>query len=174
MAVVVTSAIVLLMVFLAIGSYNRLLGLRRKVVHGWRQVDVQLRRRHDVVRKLLTSIRETPGVDSAALDAVMAARERAAAAGGPADIARRERELTQALTDLNLLIGSNAQFATNQQVRLLLDELKAVEQSIASARQVYNALAIRYNAAIRVVPINVIASIGNFRPAEPSSDPEVG
>ena len=170
MAVVVTFAIVVLMVFLAIGSYNRLLGIRRNVIHGWRQVDVQLKRRHDVVRKLLTSVRDTASVDGAALDAVMAARERAAAAGGPADIARKERELSQALTDLNLLIGSHAQLATNQQVRLLQEELKAAEHSIASARQVYNALAIRYNAAIRVVPINVIAGIGNFRPAEPSSD----
>ena len=57
MAVVVTSAIVLLMVLLAIGSYNRLLGRRRKVLDGWRQVDLQLRRRHEVVRKLLTSVR---------------------------------------------------------------------------------------------------------------------
>jgi LemA protein len=171
MAVVVTFAIVLLMVFLAIGSYNRLVGLRRNVVHGWRQVDLQLRRRHDVVRKLLISVRDTASVDGAALDAVMAARERAAAARGPADIARKERELSHALADLNLLIGSDAQLATNQQVHVLQEELMAVEHAITSARQLYNALAITYNAAIRIVPINVIASVGNFRPAEPSTDP---
>ena len=171
MAVVVTFAIVLLMVFLAIGSYNRLLGLRRKVLQGWRQVDLQLRRRHDVVRKLLTTVRDTASVDGAALDAVMAARERAAAARGPADIARKERELSQALAGLNLLIESDAHLATNQQVHLLQEELRAAEHSITSARQSYNALAIRYNAAIRVVPINLIASVGNFRPAEPSSEP---
>jgi LemA protein len=174
MAVVVTSAIVLLMVFLAIGSYNRLLGLRRKVLHGWRQVDLQLRRRHDVVRKLVTSIRQTPGVDSAALDAVMAARNRAAAAGGPADVARRERELSQALADLYLRLESDAQTETNEQLRLLREELAAAEDAITSARALYNELAVKYNAAIRVVPNNVIAGIGNFRPAEPSSDPEVG
>jgi LemA protein len=171
MAVVVTFAIVLLMVFLAIGSYNRLLGLRRKVLHGWRQVDLQLRRRHDVVRKLLTSIRETSGVDSAALDAVMAARNRAAAAGGPADVARKERELSQALRDLYPLLESDAQLGTNQQVRLLREELTVAEDAIKSARELYNELANKYNAAIRVVPNNVIAGIGNFRPAEPSSEP---
>jgi LemA protein len=171
MAVVVTFAIVLLMVFLAIGSYNRLLGLRRKVLHGWRQVDLQLRRRHDVVRKLLTSIRETSGVDSAALDAVMAARNRAAAAGGPADVARRERELSQALADLYLLFERDAQLETTQQVRLLREELTVAEDAIKSARELYNELANKYNAAIRVVPNNVIAGIGNFRPAEPSSEP---
>jgi LemA protein len=170
MAVVVTFAIVLLMVFLAIGGYNRLLGLRRNVLHGWRQVDLQLRRRHEVVRKLLTSVRDSASVDGAALDAVMAARERAAAARGPADIARKERELSQALAGLNLLIGSDAQLATNQQVNVLQEELEAAEHAITSAQQLYNALAITYNAALRVVPINVIASFGNFRPAEPSSE----
>jgi LemA protein len=171
MAVVVTLAIVLLMVFLAIGSYNRLLVLRRKVLHGWRQVDLQLRRRHDVVRKLLTSIRETSGVDSAALDAVMAARNRAAAAGGPADVARKERELSQALGGLYLLFERDAQLGTNQQVRLLREELTVAEDAIKSARELYNELANKYNAAIRVVPNNVIAGLGNFRPAEPSSEP---
>ena len=170
MAVVVTFAIVLLMVFLAIGSYSRLVRLRRTVLHGWRQVDVQLRRRHDVVRKLLSSIPDGSAVDPAVLDAVKSARSHAAAAAGPADVARRERELSQALGGLYRQIEGDAQLATNQELRLLQEELTAVELAIHSARQAYNDLAVKYNGVIGVVPNNVIAGLGNFRPAERSLD----
>ena len=170
MAVVVTFAIVLLIVFLAIGSYKRLVGIRRKVLQAWRQVDLQLRRRHDVVRTLLTSIRNMSTFDGITLDAVMAARNGAAAAGGPAEVARKERELSKALDNLYVLIDNDPQLATNEQLRLLREELGAAEHAIDSARQLYNALAMKYNAAMRVVPNNVIAGLGNFRPAEPSPE----
>ncbi len=171
MAVVVTSAIVLLVVLLAIGGYNRLLVARRKVLDAWRQVNLQLRRRHDVVRRLLTSVPDLSPVHGLPLDAVTAARNGAAAAGGPAEVARKERELSQALEELYRSIEHDAQLVANQQLRLLRDELVAAEHAIKTARQVYNELAVKYNAAIRVVPNNVIAGFGNFRPAEPSPDP---
>jgi LemA protein len=170
MAVVVTFAIVLLMVFLAIGSYNRLVRLRRTVLHGWRQVDAQLRRRHDIVRKLLSSIPDASGVDPAVIEAVKSARTRAAAAAGPAEVARRERELSQAVGALYRELERDAQLATTEHLRLLQQELSAVELAIASARRTYNDLAVKYNGVIGVVPNNFIAGLGNFRPAEPSSD----
>ena len=169
MSVVVTSAIVLLVVLLAIGSHNRLLRARRKVLDAWRQVDLQLRRRHDVVRRLLTSVPDLSPVHGLSLDAVTVARNGAAAAGGPAEAARKERELSQALEDLSRSIANDGQLEANQQLRLLRDELVAAEHAITTAWQVYNELAIKYNAAIRVVPNNFIAAFGNFRPAEPSS-----
>ena len=170
MAVVVTFAIVLLMVFLAIGSYSRLVRLRRTVLHGWRQVDVQLRRRHDVVRKLLSSIPDGSAVDPAVLDAVKSARSHAAAAAGPADVARRERELSQALGGLYRQIEGDAQLATNQELRLLQEELTAVELAIHFGATGLQRSGGQVNGVIGVVPNNVIAGLGNFRPAERSLD----
>src|ERR687895_2826039 len=97
MAVIVTLAVVVLVVLWAIGVYNRLIGLRNKVLNGWRQIDVQLKRRHDLIPNLVNTVRGAMEFERDTLTQVMEARARAVSATGPADAARKEGELSQAL-----------------------------------------------------------------------------
>lgn len=89
--------IVAVLVFWAIALYNRLIGLRNQVLNGWRQIDVQLKRRHDLIPNLVNTVRGAMELERDTLTQVMEARARAVSATGPADAARKEGELSQAL-----------------------------------------------------------------------------
>jgi LemA protein len=166
MAVIITLAVVLLIVFWAIGIYNRLVGLRNQVVNGWKQIDVQLKRRHDLIPNLVNTVRGAMEFERDTLEAVVQARNRAATATGPADAARKEGELTQVLGHLFALAENYPQLTANQNVRALQEELSATENKVGFARQFYNDIATKYNTAIQVVPNNFIAGFGNFNIAE--------
>jgi LemA protein len=166
MAVLITLAVVLLIVFWAVGIYNRLIGLRNQVLNGWKQIDVQLKRRHDLIPNLVNTVRGAMEFERDTLEAVIQARNRAAGATGPADAARKEGELTQVLGRLFALAESYPQLTANQNVRALQEELTATENKIGFARQFYNDIATKYNTAIQVVPNNLIAGFGNFKDAE--------
>ena len=166
MSVIITLAIVALLVFWALGLYNRLVSLRNQVLNGWRQIDVQLKRRHDLIPNLVNTVRGAMEFEKGTLEAVVAARTRAVAATGPADAARKEGELSQALSRFFALAESYPQLTANQNVRALQEELSATENKVGFARQFYNDIATKYNTAIQVVPNNFIAGFGNFKPAE--------
>jgi LemA protein len=166
MAVLVTLAVAALIVFWAIGLYNRLIGLRNQVLNGWRQIDVQLKRRHDLIPNLVNTVRGAMEFERETLEAVVAARTRAVSATGPADAARKEGELTQALGRFFALAENYPQLTANANVRALQEELSATENKIGFARQFYNDIATKYNTAIQVVPNNFIAGFGHFKPAE--------
>jgi len=94
---VILLVIIVLLVVWAIGSYNRLVGLRNQVANGWRQIDVQLKRRHDLIPNLVNTVRGSMDFERDTLTAVMEARAKAVSATGPADAAQKEGQLTQAL-----------------------------------------------------------------------------
>ena len=166
LTVLVTLAIVALLFIWALATYNRLIGLRNQVQNGWRQIDVQLKRRHDLIPNLVNTVRGAMEFERGTLEAVIAARNRAATASGPADAAAKEGELTQALGRLFALVEAYPQLTANQNVRALQEELTATENKIGFARQFYNDIATTYNTATQVVPANLIASFGSFPPAE--------
>src|SRR5206468_4966706 len=89
--------VVVALVIGAIASYNRLVGLRNQVLNGWRQIDVQLKRRHDLIPNLVNTVRGAMEFERDTLTQVMEARARAVSATGPADAGRKEGELSQAL-----------------------------------------------------------------------------
>ena len=93
----VTLAVLGLIIVWAIALYNRLIGLRNQVLNGWRQIDVQLKRRHDLIPNLVNTVRGAMEFERDTLTQVMEARSRAVSATGPADAARKEGELSQAL-----------------------------------------------------------------------------
>src|SRR5512143_4085609 len=97
MAALIVLAIVIVLVLWAVGSYNRLVGLRNQVLNGWRQIDVQLKRRHDLIPNLVNTVRGAMDFERDTLTAVMEARNKALTATGPADAAQKEGQLTQAL-----------------------------------------------------------------------------
>jgi len=99
-------AIVAVLVFWAIGLYNRLVGLRNQVLNGWRQIDVQLKRRHDLIPNLVNTVRGAMEFERDTLTQVMEARARAVSATGPADAARKEGELTLMLRPEQLHLGA--------------------------------------------------------------------
>ena len=166
MGVLLTLGVLVLLFLWAIGIYNRLIRLRNQVANGWKQIDVQLKRRHDLIPNLVNTVKGAMDFEKGTLEAVIAARNRAAGASGPADAGQKEGELTQALGRLFALAESYPQLTANQNVRALQEELAGTENKVGFARQFYNDIVTSYNTAIAVVPGNFIARFAGFRPAE--------
>jgi len=166
MSVLVTIAVLAAIGIWGIAGYNRLVGLRNQVRNGWKQIDVQLKRRHDLIPNLVNTVKGAMEFERETLEAVIAARNRAAAATGPADAGRKEGELTAALSRFFALAESYPQLTANQNVRALQEELTGTENKVGFARQFYNDVATKYNTATEVIPTNLIAGIAGFRPAE--------
>jgi len=158
--------IAVVVVFWVIGGYNRLIGLRNQTLNGWKQIDVQLKRRHDLIPNLVNTVKGSMEFERDTLTAVMDARARAMAAAGPADASRKEGELTQALGRLFAVAENYPQLKSSENVRMLQEELASTENKIGFARQFYNDIVTKYNTTREVFPSNFIASTFNFQPAE--------
>ena len=150
----------------AIASYNRLVGMRNQVVNGWRQIDVQLKRRHDLIPNLVNAVRGSMDFERDTLTAVMEARARAASATGPADAAQKEGQLTQALGRLFAVAENYPALKSNDNVKMLQEELSSTENKVGFARQFYNDIATKFNTAQQVFPTNIFAGMFGFKPSE--------
>ncbi len=175
MSVLITLAVIVLVLMWALGTYSRVVRLRNQVVRGWKLLDMQLKRRHDLLPNLVSAL-QSAGFAREPLDSLIAARTRAVSAAGPADAAVQERELTRALQQVFPLIEWHPKLATDQHVRALQESLGSFDAKLASARQVYNDLAAAYNTAIKIFPGNVVSGFGNFKAAElfDAATPEAG
>ncbi len=154
------------LVFWAIGSYNRLVGLKNQATNGWRQIDIQLKRRHDLIPNLVNAVRGAMDFERDTLTAVMEARSKALTATGPGDAAQKEQQLTQAIGRLFALAESYPALKANENVKMLQEELSATENKVGFARQFYNDIATHFNTAQQVFPMNLFASGVGFKPAE--------
>ena len=150
----------------AVASYNRLIGLRNQVANGWRQIDVQLKRRHDLIPNLVNSVRGSMDFERDTLTAVMEARAKAQTASGPADAAQKEGQLSQALGRLFALAENYPTLKSNDNVKMLQEELSATENKVGFARQFYNDIATQFNTAQQVFPTAIFANMFGFKPAE--------
>lgn len=166
MSVLITIGILVVVGLWGVASYNRLVALRNQVTAGWRQIDVQLKRRHDLIPNLVSAVTRAMAFERGTLEAVVEARNRAVTASGPADASRKEGELSMALGRLLALVEQYPDLTANDSVRVLQEELSGTENRIGQARQAYNELAARYNTATEVIPANLIAGFAGFRPAE--------
>src|SRR5471030_3476407 len=158
--------IVFAVVMLPIMSYNRLVGLRNQAENGWRQIDVQLKRRHDLIPNLVNAVRGSMDFEKDTLTAVMDARSKALAATGPADAAQKEGQLTQALGRLIAVAENYPTLKSNDNVKMLQEELSGTENKVGFARQFYNDIATKFNTSQQVFPTNLFASAFGFKPAE--------
>ena len=158
--------VVVLLVLWGITTYNRLIGLKNQKENGWRQIDVQLKRRHDLIPNLVNTVRGAMEFERDTLTQVMEARAKAMAATGPADASRKEGELTQALGRLFALAENYPQLRANENVKMLQEELAATENKVGFARQFYNDIATKYNIARETFPSNLIAGSLGFSRAE--------
>jgi LemA protein len=159
-------AILVALAVWAIASYNRLVGMRNQVLNGWRQIDVQLKRRHDLIPNLVNAVRGSMDFERDTLTAVMEARAKALTATGPADAAVKEGQLTQSLGRLLAVAENYPALKSNDNVKMLQEELSGTENKVGFARQFYNDIATRFNTAQQVFPTNLAAGMLGFKPAE--------
>lgn len=150
----------------AIVRYNSLVSLRNQVLNGWRQIDVQLKRRHDLIPNLVNTVRGAMDFERDTLTAVMEARAKALTATGPSDAALKENQLTQALGRLFALAENYPTLKSNDNVRMLQEELASTENKVGFSRQFYNDIATKFNTAQQVFPTNIFAGMLGFKPAE--------
>ena len=168
----ITLGIVVLVVVLLVGwglaTYNRLVRQRNQVQASWAQIDVQLKRRYDLIPNLVETVKGYAAHERGTLEAVVAARSGAMAASGGAVAGRADAEnmLTQALGRLFALAEAYPDLKANQNFAALQSELANTEDKIAYARQFYNSAVQTLNTTIQSVPSNLIAGIGRFRTLE--------
>jgi len=166
MPLIILLVVAALIIFWIIGTYNRLVGLRNQTQNGWRQIDVQLKRRHDLIPNLVNTVKGSMEFEKGTLTAVMDARAKAMAAAGPADAARKEGELGQVLGRLLAVTENYPQLKSNENVKMLQEELSSTENKIGFARQFYNDIATKMNIARQSFPSNLIANNFGFAEAE--------
>jgi LemA protein len=166
MPLIVLLVVVVLLGLWVMGIYNRLIGLRNQKDNGWKQIDIQLKRRHDLIPNLINTVKGAMEFERDTLTAVMEARSKAMTAAGPADASRKEGELSQALGRLIAVAENYPQLRANENVKMLQEELSGTENKIGFARQFYNDIATRYNIARETFPSNFIANAFSFKPAE--------
>jgi len=157
-------AIVVLAAIYALVTYNGLVSLRNRIENAWAQIDVQLKRRYDLIPNLVETVKGYAAHERQTLEAVIQARNAAMAASGPADQAQAENMITGALRSIFALAEAYPDLKANTNFLNLQEELSGTEGRIAYARQFYNDTVFRYNTKIQSVPANVIAS--RFRFAE--------
>ena len=150
----------------AIWRYNNLISLRNQVVNGWKQIDVQLKRRHDLIPNLVAAVKGEMQFEQDTLERVIQARNSAVSARGVADAADKENALTQTLSRLFALAENYPNLKSNEQVKTLMEELSSTENRIGFARQFYNDIATRFNTAQQLFPDNLIAQTFHFQPVE--------
>jgi LemA protein len=148
------------------GAYNSLVALKNRVVNAWKQIDVQLKRRHDLIPNLVNTVKGSMDFERSTLEAVISARNKAVSAAGVKQTAQAEGELTQALGRLFALTENYPDLKSNQSVLQLQEELTSTENKISFARQLYNDTATEYNTKQMQFPTNLVAGLAKASPAE--------
>lgn len=154
--------ILVVAVLFAIGAYNRLVSLRNQVQNAWKQIDVQLKRRHDLIPNLINTVKGAMGFERETLEAVVAARNSAIAASNSGSVpatAAAETQLTGALSRLLAVVEAYPDLKATGNVAQLQEELTATENKIGFARQLYNDTATQYNTAQQTFPMMLFAGM---------------
>src|SRR5690242_9695683 len=163
---IVIAAIVVLFLFILVGMYNGLVRKRNRSENAWAQVDVQLKRRHDLIPNLVETVKGYAAHERGTFDEVTQARTAAQQAQGPQAQAAAENVLTQALGRLFAVAENYPQLRATENFQQLQAQLSETESNIAIARQVYNDTVLTYDNALETLPTSIIAGIFNFRPRE--------
>ena len=164
--VIVIVVVVVLLVLVLIGMYNKLVRLRNRSENAWAQVDVQLRKRYDLVPNLVETVKGYAAHERETFEAVTNARVSAQNAQGVAQQAQAENVLTAALGRLFAVAEAYPQLRATENFQQLQAQLADIEQNIAIARQVYNDTVLSYDNALQTVPTSVIAGLFHFNARE--------
>jgi LemA protein len=166
MLVWIVLGVVVLILLIGIVQFNRLVSLRNRVDNGWSQIDVQLRRRYDLIPNLVETVKGYAAHEREVFEQVAEARTRGMAAGSVGDQAQAENQVTRGLRQLLAVAEAYPELKANQTFLALQEELTATESKIAYARQFYNDQVMRLNTLIQSFPSNLIASAFHFMPRE--------
>src|SRR3954449_5425769 len=159
-------AVIVLLVLYAIVAFNGLVRLRNKVDGAWAQIDVQLKRRYDLIPNLVETVKGYAGHERQTLEAVTQARANAINAQGPAQQAQAENAITGALKSLFAVSEAYPDLKANQNFLSLQEELSGTEGRISYARQFYNDAVLRLNTKIQSFPSNILANMFGFKEHE--------
>ena len=165
-ALIVVLAVVGVLLLFLIVTYNRLVKLRNRIDAAWSQIDVQLKRRHDLIPNLVETVKGYAAHERETLEAVVAARKQAVDATGVEQQAQAENMLTGALRQLFALAEAYPDLKANQNFLALQEELTGTEGRIAFSRQFYNEQTLAYDNARESFPTNAVAGVFNFEARE--------
>src|SRR5882762_7833406 len=161
-------------------TYNGLVTIRQAVKNAWAQIDVQLKRRHDLIPNLVNTVKGYAGHEKETLERVIAARAKATSATLPADVIKAEGELSTALARLLAVSEAYPELKANQNFLSLQEELTSTENRVAYARQFYNDNVTKLNTRIQTFPTIVVAGMFGFKeepffeaPVEAKETPKV-
>ena len=153
---IIVIAVLVILVFVFVGIYNGLVQSRNRVDNSWAQVDVQLKRRYDLIPNLVETVKGYASHERETFERVTQARSAAQAASGPAEQAQAEGFLTQAYPELR----------ATENFQNLQNELAETENKIAVSRQIYNDTVLTYNNKVQQIPTNIVASMTGFERRE--------
>jgi LemA protein len=166
MVLIILIAVAVLLVLYVIVTYNGLVKLRNRIQNAWAQIDVQLRRRYDLIPNLVETVKGYAKHEQGTLEAVTQARANAISAQGPADQARAENMISGALKSLFAVSEAYPDLKANQNFLSLQEELSGTEGRISYARQYYNDAVLRMNTKIQSFPSNILANMFGFKEHE--------
>ncbi len=169
---IIIAVVIGLLVLFFIGTYNILVRSRNRVQNGWHQIDVQLKRRIDLIPNLVETVKGYAAHERAIFEKIAEARQQAMSAKGPAEAARANNQLSETLKTLFAVVENYPDLKANQNFLKLQEELAHTENKIAFARQFYNDVVMDYNNRVQMFPSNIIAGWFGFRPAEFYTVPE--
>lgn len=165
-AVVLILILIGILLIMGIAVYNSLIHLRNRWENAWAQVDVQLRRRYDLIPNLVETVKGYARHEREVFERVTEARTRAINASTVAEHGQAENQLTLALKSLFAVVENYPELKANQNFLLLQEELAGTESKIAFARQFYNDSVMKYNIRLQVFPARLIAQWFGFKPKE--------
>jgi LemA protein len=160
--------IIVILIFVFIGIYNGLIGSRNQVKNAWAQIDVQLKRRYDLIPNLVETVKGYAKHERETLEAVTNARNlaQAAASSNVGERAKLEGELGSALSRLLAVVERYPDLKANQNFLALQEELTSTENKISFSRQYYNDSVLKYNNKIQMFPSNIVANMTGFKASE--------
>ncbi|MCX7912164.1 MAG: LemA family protein [Dehalococcoidales bacterium] len=161
-------AVLVVLIIMIASSYNGLVNLRNQVKNAWAQIDVQLKRRYDLIPNLVETVKGYMAHERQTLEAVTQARNLAQslASAGVAQRGKAEGELSSALARLLAVVERYPDLKANQNFLALQEELTSTENKISFARQFYNDSVLRYNNKTQMFPTNIVASLFGFKASE--------
>ncbi|MFX4263268.1 LemA family protein [Pelotomaculum propionicicum] len=166
MTLYITIAAVVVLIFVLIAIYNKLIRLRNTVKSSWSDIDVQLKKRYDLVPNLVETVKGYAVHEKSVFEKVTQARSTAMQSSSPADKARAENILGETLKSLFAVAEAYPELKASANFTQLQNQLQELENNIEYARRYYNAVVRDYNITIESVPSNIVASMFNFKQAE--------
>ncbi len=173
MALLIGLGVLVVIALIVILLYNRLVAIRNQVGNAWKQIDVQLKRRHDLIPNLVEVVKDYMSYEQETLRQVIEARNQAVKATSPAAAMQAENVLSGAMGRLFAVMEAYPDLKANQNVGRLMEELAGTENKISFARQFYNDSVMSLNNMVQSFPSNLIAGMFSFQPGTYFEVPEV-